>query len=429
MSEGNTGFWDGIKSLVSELANRRNAGRSNTIVSDKLSWKELNEIYKTGIGNKIVRLKAGDALAEGAIEFERREDEDFYNTRLAKLVRKAVKWQLAFGRSIIVLQEKGGNLRKPLPDSVDRNSLIYRVFSGDMVTVSNPVVNLEDPRYMKPNLYYVRGVPIHHSRVIDFTYLEPVELEAPIYQYGGISEYEIVYQQLINDGIVERAVPAILEKNSNMFYKVKGFKEMVATGNEKDVIKYFGLMEDQRSIYGAGILDSEDEAFTLEQQLTNLSDADSIGLRRISMVTGISITKLVGENVRGLNSSGETERQSDRAMIAALQNDYVLSPLQDLMYRLGRGKLWFNQRLGETPGERADYETKVLENAIKLFELGLDHERYLQDNGLIQKDAWDRVFEPEGEDEPEDTGIDEDQSLEEAVTSLFGERDNAANED
>ena len=396
-------FIDGLKSLVSSIANSRSAAGRNTIQGELLTWEQQRHIYRTGIGNKIVRLKAGDALAPDALQFERKEDQEWFDRNLSRQVRQVTKWMLAFGRGIVVLQDPGGDLRRPLSDRTDRNSLILRVFSGDMVTTAHPDVNLESPRYLLPNQYYVRGVPIHHSRVVDFTYVEPPEYEAPLYQYGGISEFELVHQQLLADGVVERATPSILEKNSTLFYKVKGFHDAMQAGNEDQILKFFNLVEDQRSIYGAGIIDSEDEVQTVDQTLTNLSEADQITLRRLAMVTGISITRLVGEAVRGLNSSGETERDSDRATISALQNDYVLPPLKQLFHKLERGDVWFGQALAESPGEQADYERKVLENATLLYDLGEDHESYLEDKGVVQQDAWDRVFPAETkEDEPEE---------------------------
>jgi hypothetical protein len=417
--DGIEAFQDGLKSMVSSLANSRSASARNRIDSDRLTWADMNEIYKTGLGNKIVRLKAGDAVSEGSFEFEKSEDQEFFDKRLARLVRRAVKWQLAFGRSVIVIQDYGNTLNSPLPSSLEDKRLLFRPFAGDMVTAYSPNVNLESPRYMMPEYYYIRGATVHHSRVIDFTYIEPSEWELPLYQYGGISEFELIYQQLINDGVIERAVPTLLEKSSNFFYKVSGFKDLIRQGNESDVIKYFQLIEDQRSIYGAGIVDSEDEVMSIAQSFQNLDKADQTSLRRISMVTGISLPRLVGENVRGLNSSGENEQQSDNATINALRNDYVLPPLQDLFWKLGRGEIWSSDRWSETPGEKADYESKVLNNAAMLYDLGADHEAYLEEKGLLQKDSWDKVF-PEQEGELEPPEVDADQSLSEMVQEIGG---------
>ena len=56
-------------------------------------------------------------------------------------------------------------------------------------------------RYNQAQDYYVRGNKVDVSRVIDFTYVDPVDTDKGTYQYGGISEYELIYEQLINDGI------------------------------------------------------------------------------------------------------------------------------------------------------------------------------------------------------------------------------------
>jgi len=401
LKDGVSKLQDGLKSMVSSLANTRSAVNQNRMTSTQLSWHDMNEIYKTGIGNKIVRLKAGDALDPGGLSFESTEDQEWFEKRMARLFRKAVKWQLAFGRSVILLQDRGNSLKTPLPANPDSNRLIFRPFAGDMVMAFSADTNLESPRYMKPDWYYIRGVPVHHTRIIDLAYIEPTEWELPYYHYGGISEFELIYQQLVNDGVIERAVPTLLEKSSNVFYKVKDFKNLIQQGEESNVIKYFQLIEDQRSIYGAGIIDSEDEIETFEQALSNLDKTDQASLRRISMVTGISLPRLIGENVRGLNSSGENERESDKATIDALRNDYVLPGIQDLMDKLGRGQVWSSDSWGGSPGEVADYESKVLNNAAMLYDLGADYEGYLEEKGMLQKSSWEQMF-PRGEGEAEE---------------------------
>ena len=140
--------------------------------------------------------------------------------------------------------------------------------------------------------------------MIDFTYVEPVEREAAIYRYGGISEFELIYAQLVNDAIIERAAPAIVEKNSTMFYRVKGFKQAIQDSKEQSMVDYFSKLETARSIYGAGILDLEDDVKTVDQTLANLHEVDQIALKRLAMVTGIPLMMFGGEQPKGLNATG-----------------------------------------------------------------------------------------------------------------------------
>src|SRR5690606_32640653 len=130
------------------------------------------------------------------------------------------------------------------------------VFSGDMVFAAGAAeMDFENPRYMMPHMYQVRGVRFHPSRVVDFTYVRPTEIELPRYNYGGVSEFELIYGQLVNDGIVERASVMTLEKNSVPTIKVKGLKNAMRTGQEGPMVEYFSRMEDAAHIAGARLID------------------------------------------------------------------------------------------------------------------------------------------------------------------------------
>jgi hypothetical protein len=392
-------FIDGVKSFVSAFANARSATAENYIDATRLNDDEARAIYRGGLGNKIVRLKAGYAL-DDTLQFDSTADEKFYRVRLAALVRQCVKWQLAFGRGLVVLHTRNDDLSKPLKTAeIDPATILVRVFSGDMVTVNTASIDLMDPRYQMPEMYNVRGSQVHWTRTVDFRYVIPPEINAPQYRYGGISEFELIYEQLIADGIVQRTTPRILEKASTMFYKVKGFKDAMSTGAEADMVNYFSRMEGLRGIMAAGIIDADDEVEAVTQSITNLADADTITLRRLAMVTGIPLTELVGEPAKGMNATGENEKFILQNMIESLQTDYLDDPINQLMSKLGKGPTTFKENQGETPTTRAAFDATVLANALLLFNLGEDYGRYLIDNGVTKPDDFGAMFSELDDDE------------------------------
>lgn len=387
-------FLDGLNNIYNDLANTRNAVYNNRIQHKTISFTELRAIYRTGLGSKIVRLKAGYALKD-TLQFGSDKDEKIYKKKFEKAVKKASRYMVGFGRGIIVLYNKGDDLSAPARDSFDASKVEVKVFSGDMVTSIGASLDLMSPRYYKPTFYAVRGVQFHHSRVIDFTYMEPTEFDAPLYQYGGVSEYEMIYPQLINDGVVERCTPTVLEKNATLFYKVVGLKDAMQDKRDEYIRRYFTDLESARSVYGAGLLDAEDEAFTVNQTLTNLQEADSITLRRLAMVTGIPLAILIGENVKGLNSTGDNELKIFQDMIEVIQSDYLEEPINELLGKVGLGVASFKDNQGRTPDERINFEALVIQNATLLWQLGEDHGKYLEDNAVIVKDEYEEFFFPE----------------------------------
>lgn len=386
---GRFNFIDGLKSLVSSMTNDRNPINSNSIVSSRVLPNELRAIYKSGLGNKIIRVKAGYAL-KNELSFEDEQDGDFYKKKLSKHVKLASRFMLAFGRCIIVINERGADLSTPANSAPDNYKL--EVFSGDMVTAYDSSLDLSNDRYMRPQMYTVRGFQFHHSRVIDFRYITPPEIDLPVYQYGGISEFELIYNQLVNDGIVERASAAIVDKNSSFFYKIKGFKEVLQSGNEADMLNFYRITENSRSIFGAGLIDGEDDVVTVNQTLTDLDKVDEITLRRLAMVTSIPMALLIGESVKGMNSTGETEKQVFNEMIEIIQEDYLLEPINELMTKLGKGEVSFPENQNQTPLDQVSFDKTVLENAVLLFNMGEDHGKYLLDKGVTEKDNFEEMF-------------------------------------
>lgn len=393
-------FTDGLANIVNQLANRRSAVAVNRIVSTKLDWSQMRAIYRSGLGSKIVRIKSGYALND-TLQFKDLRDEKLYKAKLERAVKKAAKQMIGFGRGIILINERGANHSKPA-SSFDLARVKLDVFSGDMVSVTGVSTDLDDPRYQKPKHYVVRGKSFHYTRVIDFTYFMPVEEDLPNYQYGGVSEFELIHAQIINDGIVERASGTIVDKNSTLFHKVQGFKDAVRCGEDDALVQYYSKLADLRSIYGDGLIDAEDDVISVAQALTNLADVDQITLRRLAMVTSIPLPILVGESVTGLNSTGAQERQSFQDMTETLQYDYLLDPITQLCAVYGIDDVCFKDNQGGTANERLDYETKVIANAKALDELGEDYRGYLKDHDIIKDDPWKAVFGDPADEEAEE---------------------------
>lgn len=392
-------FTDGLTNIINKLANRRSAVASNVITADMLQGHQLREIFRTGLGSKIVRIKAGYALND-TLQFKNDKDQALYEERLERSVKKAAKFMLGFGRGVILINERGADHSRPAT-SFDLARVKLDVFSGDMVTAQDASRDLDDPRYQRPRLYSVNGKNFHYTRVVDFSYFMPAEQDLPSYQFGGVSEFELIHAQMVNDGIVERASGTIVEKNATLFHKVAGFKDAVRCGDDDALVQYYAKLADLRSIYGDGLIDSEDDVINVAQALTNLADVDQITLRRLALVTSIPLPILIGESVKGLNSAGTQERQSFQDMTENLQFDYLVEPIRQLCKVFGIEGVKFKENQGGTALERLDFETKAIDNALKLDALGEDYRPYLKEHDIIKDDPWAKLFGSPPDDKPE----------------------------
>lgn len=389
-------FTDGVYSLVSSLQNQRNALNTNTLISPRMGYSEMRSCYITGVGSKIINIKADYALRD-SITFKSQDDKEYYEKELKVKIKKAIRAMIAFGRGVIVIVELGKDQSKPLSRNFLEERYKLEVFSGDLITAYDASFDLMNKYFYKPKYYSIRGFNFHESRVIDFSYKEPPQYNLPEYQYGGVSEFQIIREQLITNGIVERSAASILEKNSTFFYKVEGFKDLLNAKKEATLVNYFGAVENNRSIYGAGLLDLKDEAFTLSQSLTDIDKVDNIVLRRLAMVTDIPITWLVGENAQGMNSTGDNEMDMFWWMIKNLREEYIFTPFNKLMELLKREPIKFKERNDMPPKEAIEYDEKAVNIAHKLWEMGEDGAAYLQDKGVIPqtRSALDKIFTSE----------------------------------
>ena len=384
-------FIDGIVSLYNSLTNERNPASTNTFQANRIADSETRALMLSGIGNRIITLITSTSLNK-TIQFDDKNLETFYNQRLAKAVKKASKFQLAFGRGVIVINEKGKDLSKPISDQVNIQNTKFDVFSGDMVYPLDYGTNLTEDRYYEIKAYGIRGYEFHHSRIIDFNFVEPAELDKPQYRFGGVSLFELIRAQLINDGVIERAGASIIEKNSTLFYSVNGLKETMQSGQESELVKYFSALEGGRGISGAGLLDAEDSVTVVNQTLADYDKVAENALRRIAMVTGIPVSILIGESVKGLNATGDSERQTFNETVANHQSEYLIDPINNLLQALGKEPVSFKDNQGQTPNEKVLFDGLVIENSVKLASMGEDFSAYLNEFGIGQEDDFDKVF-------------------------------------
>lgn len=401
-----TEFNDTLDDVHNGMINQRNKINTSRFAHRRIDEEQLRAMNLTGIGSKIVRIKAGYSLKD-TIQFNNPSDEEYYNKRLRKEVKRATRFMIGYGRGIVVNYYKGDDLGKPFVKNPNRK-LNSRAFSGDEVTTSGVYTDLYSPRYRRPENFNVNGHNIHCSRVIEFNYYEPPEDFLEDFKYGGVSEFDLIHDQMVADGVIERVAPNIVDKNSSMFYKVAGFKQQMQLGKSDDMLNYFRRVEDFRSVFGATLIDAEDQVEVHAQSLNNLNDVSDITLRRLAMVTGIPVSVLVGENVKGLNSTGDNERKVFQDMIETLQSDYILEPLQELMAMHDRGVVKFKENQGDSPEARIEYETKAIANAKVLFEIGEDHGKYLQERGIIEEE--DNFFNPVMDDESEKAALNNEQA-------------------
>ena len=383
-------FEDGLINVRNQLAQRRSGIATNIVNAPRVSISELQQLNKLGVCQQIIDIKTTGAL-DDTLAFESDTAEKFYLDRLDVLVREACRYMLGYGRAVVLVAQPGIDLSKPRQGRVNPDRARLVVFPGSDVTASDPVNDLFDERFDLPTTYRVRHQVIHWSHLVDFRYVLPPSDQAQVYNFGGISELELIRNEIVNDQIVQRAGSAIIEKNSTVFHKIKGFKEALAANRDRDLIKYYSALADLRSIYGDGIIDSEDDVVSVSQTLSDVADVSRLTLQRLAMVTGIPVPMLVGQAVEGLNSAG-TQEQNTLQRTFNRTKSFLIDPINELLAILGQPPAEFPKTKEGTPAQQIEYEGRVLDNAGKLFNMGEDHRRYLVDKTILQEEDLDAEF-------------------------------------
>jgi hypothetical protein len=393
-------FRDGIINFRNRLANIRSGTSSNRIVSEKIDNSEIKGLLVSGIGSRIVRLKAGYALND-TLDFVSKDQEFKYKKHLARSVKEAAEACIGYGRGMILLNQRGADFSRPRRGNIDLSITKPVVFSGDLCMPLNVDNDLRSWRYGKPEGFRISQAEFHHSWLIDFTYFKPAADDANLYNYGGISEFQLIRNQIINDLIIERASSTIIEKNSTVYHKMEGLKSACQQGLEADLLKYFSAIADVRSIYGDGIIDKEDDVISVSQTLSNLADVNAISLRRLSMVSGIPLSFL-GDSVSGMNATGESDRMIFQDTIENFQDTCLIEPINELFAACGMQEVTFKENQGGSPLDRIKYDAIAIENAKKLFEIAGDHSKYLIEAGVTKPKEFDIFKLSDNEDDNDD---------------------------
>ena len=391
-------FSDGITSLKNSMVNDRSATSSNKFNSSIISVDELDAISKQGIGQRILNLKIGGVFKNGFI-FENEANRAIWDRlKIKDELIKAGKDMLTFGGAYVIIIEKDKELSEPISKKVNLNNVLVKSFTKDMVVPSVVSFDLYDDRFMKPKGYYVYGKEVHISRVIEFNYIEPLDLKKSSYSFSGISEFEIIYTQLIDDAVITRAIPSVISKGSITHYKVDGFKEALASGKEDAILRFYSAMENMKDISGSVILDKNDDIIENTKTLSNLDVADKTTLRRIAMSVGIPLKILMGENMQsqGLHSDNLQDVVYINTLME-LKDSYLASNVTKIGEMLGLGNIEFANFETFTK----DDESKIIDNATKLDVLGSDGEEYLRDNG------FEKYVQESDEDEIEEIVVEE----------------------
>lgn len=357
-----------------------------------------NDALRQGI---CVKRNTEEETGEDAEVSEVQEDAVTLDKRLRELgladkLREAMTWGRVYGGGFILLGVTGaGRPETPLDDE--------RVTGVEFLTVL-------DRRDLQPDSYYSDPLRPKYGEV-EIYLIQPISQgplpaflsqvrvhETRLVRFGGAmtSRRERQKNNGYDHSVLQKLVGILRDANSGwdsvitMFqdmsqavYKLQGFIDSIAEGDESALKDRLALMDALRSIVKAIVLDAEAEDFKLVERgsMTGVGDLLDRLWIRLSAAARMPVTILMGQAPAGLNATGAIDLRWWYDTVRMAQEMQIKPPAERIVRMVAKGlfadmdaESWtvdFPALWMLTPQEQADLRAKVAETDIKYIQAGV----------------------------------------------------------
>lgn len=323
-------------------------------VNALLSESELEELYKNGLIRRYIdaipeamlrhhptitlgSTKDGEQDPELIPQFER----FLQATHFDHALREVVQLQRLYGGAGLVLLLDDGQLpEEPVNLRTLRGLRGYVPLSRHELIPED--VSFTD--YSKPEHYrittnqrlepgqtesYVNQL-IHHSRVARFDGLYlPWNIRARNTGWG-MSCVEVLWDAFQNYEGALGGLDSLLSEGDLLVHKIPGLMQRIAAGGEADIRKRLEINNLARSVYGALVVDKEEEVTNISRGLNNLAQATEPFVQYLQAVTGWPASILMGTSPGGLGKEGRFEERVWASLVEGWQEVYCRLPVLEI---------------------------------------------------------------------------------------------------
>ena len=262
-----------------------------------------------------------------------------------------VKWSRLYGGALAFMMIDGQNPASPLRPDTIRKGQFKGLYPIDRWRLRpNPIGVITDygPDFGMPIQYDLiatqPGHPtmtLHHSRVIRIDGDELPYYERQTENTWGQSVVESFVDRLMAFDSGTMGASQLLYKAHLRFYKIKGFRDLVATGGKalEGFIKQMETIRLMQTNEGMTIGDMDDEFQTFTYSFSGISDVLLQLAQQLSGATGIPLVRLMGQSPAGLNATGDSDIRLYYDTIHAAQEAKLRSGLTKVHELLCRSEL------------------------------------------------------------------------------------------
>lgn len=401
----------------------------------RLDYDELNSIYQSvPIVRRAIELITGHLLKNGvSFTIPDNPEATAEVTALAerveinRLFEEAALLTLINGCGGVLLVEKDMNPRKELSlRRLKGRTPKFSVIDGKFITTT-PELDPLSPEFYTPQMYQVVGMSVHPTWFNAFSGLPVSQTLKPQYKYMGMSLIENAYTSIVNDELMNKAIPNIVYRSSVVNYKITGMKEALKTGDEGTLLKYVSDTENMKSILNATICDGDDAVEVISRELSGLEGLDQRSAYRLSAAFGIAATVLWGKSPDGMNSTGTADWENFYNFVEVWQKRWFnnLRWFYKILIACVTGRddvdfeLEFNKASLVSPQQKVANDAVILQNVAMMRDQGLPDstiQRYLVENEILtEEEAADYAQTLEEMDAMEPLGVGADESDEDVT--------------
>ena len=366
------------------------------------NYQLLNSLYRSHwIIRKIIDVPQEDMM-KNWIDLTT-EAEPKYIDKFQKAVRKTrtrakilqgLKWGRLFGGAAGVMLIAGHE--NMLDQPLDYDSIMPGSFKG--LTVVDRwvgvypslelVSDIDSPDFGLPLKYLItasdgKTYDVHSSRVVRFTGRDLPEWESQAENRWGISEIELVFDELKKRDNTSWNIAALIFLANIRVLKMADLGQQLALTNQKAQAKLYDTLSAQNRLMsnmGLMVLDKEDDFDTKQTTFSGLDGVYQTFMLDIAGCAEMPATKIFGRSPSGLNATGESDEQIYEDTLTGRKESH-LRPVLDKILPVIAMSTWgmvpddfdYSFRPSRTLSnkDRADLADKKSKSIVDVFNSGL----------------------------------------------------------
>lgn len=308
-----------------------------------LAENTLRALYRgDGIGKRIIELpteamnsKGFDIIGDPESMVLARLEE----TGIIKGMENMVRWSQLFGGALgIIGADDAQTYEKPLNEKRLRN--IHHIHVYNRWRVQFQTTDLysdpQNPKFGTPEFYRIFplfGSPfrVHESRTIRMDGSPVDDMGAWQNNGWGDSVLQCCFDELRQLSGVYDSAESIVDDFITSTITMKGLADLIANDEEGLIIKRLNIMDRARHVTNSRLLDGDSETFAkVASSVSGLPEMMDRFMNKLSSVTGIPVTLLMGQAPAGLNATGDSDLSNWDDKVRGLQIKNMKEPIERL---------------------------------------------------------------------------------------------------